>query len=78
MILVAFIDLTLQVPSTPRKKPISEIPTPCFVVVDTYERDYTRTFKQTPSYVRSRGGLFPVNHTPWDLMIISLPLLTIE
>uniref|UniRef100_A0A1D1XZS4 Enhancer of polycomb-like protein n=1 Tax=Anthurium amnicola TaxID=1678845 RepID=A0A1D1XZS4_9ARAE len=37
------------------KKVASEIPTPEFVVVDTYERDYSCTFKQPTSYVRGRA-----------------------
>ncbi|XP_068637420.1 uncharacterized protein [Aristolochia californica] len=38
------------------KKPAAEIPTPQFVVVDTYERDYSRTFVQPTSYLRGRGA----------------------
>ncbi|MQL92375.1 hypothetical protein Taro_025005 [Colocasia esculenta] len=38
------------------KKIVPEIPTPQFVVVDTYERDYTATFKQPTSYLRGRGA----------------------
>ncbi|XP_039036423.1 enhancer of polycomb-like protein 1 isoform X2 [Hibiscus syriacus] len=38
------------------KKLASEIPTPQFVVVDTYERDYSRTFFQPTSYLRARGA----------------------
>ncbi|XP_010928160.1 uncharacterized protein [Elaeis guineensis] len=38
------------------KKSSSEIPTPQFKVVDTYERDYSRTFTQPPSYLRGRGA----------------------
>ncbi|KAM6562873.1 hypothetical protein CsatB_022871 [Cannabis sativa] len=34
----------------------SEIPTPQFVIVDTYERDYSRTFFQPNSYLRGRGA----------------------
>ncbi|CAA6670799.1 unnamed protein product [Spirodela intermedia] len=41
-----------EVPPTPSKKLASDIPTPQFVIVDTYERDYTRTFNQTTSYLR--------------------------
>uniref|UniRef100_A0A1D1XTW9 Enhancer of polycomb-like protein n=1 Tax=Anthurium amnicola TaxID=1678845 RepID=A0A1D1XTW9_9ARAE len=37
------------------KKFAPEIPTPQFVVVDTYERDYTPTFKQPTSYLRGRA-----------------------
>ncbi|KAK7295786.1 hypothetical protein RJT34_18698 [Clitoria ternatea] len=46
----------LPVPQTPSKKVGSEIPTPQFVVVDTYERDYSRTFAQPNSYLRARGA----------------------
>ncbi len=45
--------------STPAKKgggSGSEIPTPQFLVVDSYEQDYTRSFLQPPSYIRGRGG----------------------
>ncbi|KAL0364935.1 UNVERIFIED_CONTAM: hypothetical protein Sangu_0591100 [Sesamum angustifolium] len=38
------------------KKVASEIPTPQFVVVDTYERDYSPTFTQPTSYLRARGA----------------------
>lgn len=41
-----------------KKLAASEIPTPQFVVVDTYERDYSRTFFQPNSYLRARGGQF--------------------
>ncbi|KAJ7538338.1 hypothetical protein O6H91_11G044100 [Diphasiastrum complanatum] len=34
----------------------SEIPTPQFVVVDSYEKDYAQTFVQPPSYLRGRGA----------------------
>jgi enhancer of polycomb-like protein len=44
----------------PSKKNIQEIPTPQFDIVDTYERDYTRTFAQPTSYIRGRGGFFPI------------------
>ena len=40
----------------PSKKLASEIPTPQFFVVDTYERDYLATFGQPASYLRARGG----------------------
>lgn len=43
-------------PTIPTKKVASEIPTPEFVVVDTYERDYSRTFTQPTSYLRARGA----------------------
>ncbi|KFK42281.1 enhancer of polycomb-like protein [Arabis alpina] len=38
------------------KKHVSEIPTPQFVIVDTYERDYSPTFGQPNSYLRARGA----------------------
>ncbi|GMN48157.1 hypothetical protein TIFTF001_017324 [Ficus carica] len=44
-------------PPTPSvMKPSIPIPTPQFVVVDTYERDYSRTFSQPTSYLRARGA----------------------
>ncbi|XP_010476782.1 PREDICTED: uncharacterized protein LOC104755989 isoform X1 [Camelina sativa] len=43
-------------PQVPTKKLISEIPTPQYLVVDTYERDYSRTFNQPASYLRARGA----------------------
>lgn len=49
--------IALQVPQVSSKKAAAEIPTPQFVVVDTYERDYSRTFAQPTSYLRARGGL---------------------
>ncbi|KAK1297571.1 hypothetical protein QJS10_CPB15g01272 [Acorus calamus] len=49
-------DADAEVPQTPSRKNSSEIPTPQFVVVDTYERDYSSTFVQTPSYLRGRGA----------------------
>ncbi|KAJ4950026.1 hypothetical protein NE237_026858 [Protea cynaroides] len=44
-----------EVQQIPSKKSTPEIPTPQFVVVDTYERDYSRTFTQPTSYLRGRG-----------------------
>ncbi|KAG8368972.1 hypothetical protein BUALT_Bualt15G0101800 [Buddleja alternifolia] len=44
-----------EVQQVPGKKNASEIPIPEFVVVDTYERDYSRTFTQPTSYLRARG-----------------------
>ncbi|XP_006661078.2 enhancer of polycomb homolog 2-like [Oryza brachyantha] len=41
---------------TPTKKNVQEIPTPQFDAVDTYERDYTRTFAQPTCYIRGRGA----------------------
>ncbi|XP_078433208.1 uncharacterized protein LOC144704603 [Wolffia australiana] len=41
--------------TTSIKKAASEIPIPEYVIVDTYERDYTSTFKQPGSYIRARG-----------------------
>nr|TKW09821.1 hypothetical protein SEVIR_6G126400v2 [Setaria viridis] len=40
----------------PNKKNAQEIPTPQYDVVDTYERDYTRTFAQPTTYIRGRGA----------------------
>ncbi|KAJ4713935.1 Enhancer of polycomb-like protein [Melia azedarach] len=45
-----------EVHQVPSKKLASEIPTPQFVVVDTYERDYSQTFSQPNSYLRARGA----------------------
>ncbi|KAL5775912.1 hypothetical protein ACOSP7_013469 [Xanthoceras sorbifolium] len=45
-----------EVHQTLSKKSAAEIPTPQFVVVDTYERDYSRTFSQPNSYLRARGA----------------------
>ncbi|XP_031269881.1 uncharacterized protein LOC116128312 isoform X2 [Pistacia vera] len=47
---------TPEVHQAPTKKSASEIPTPQFVVVDTYERDYSQTFAQPNSYLRARGA----------------------
>ncbi|OEL13096.1 hypothetical protein BAE44_0025885 [Dichanthelium oligosanthes] len=38
------------------KKNAQEIPTPQYDDVDTYERDYTRTFAQPTTYIRGRGA----------------------
>ncbi|XP_024398175.1 enhancer of polycomb-like protein 1 [Physcomitrium patens] len=42
--------------TSPAKKAAvgSEIPTPRFMVVNSYEKDYTRTFVQPQSYIRAR------------------------
>ncbi|RWR95736.1 EPL1 domain-containing protein [Cinnamomum micranthum f. kanehirae] len=45
-----------EVHHIPSKKNASEIPTPQFDIVDTYERDYSCTFSQPPSYLRGRGA----------------------
>ncbi|KAI3445515.1 hypothetical protein Pfo_002180 [Paulownia fortunei] len=45
-----------EVQQVSSKKVASEIPTPEFVIVDTYERDYSRTFTQPTSYLRARGA----------------------
>lgn len=45
-----------EVHHVPSKKLAAEIPTPQFVVVDTYERDYSRSFCQPTSYIRARGA----------------------
>ncbi|GKA42186.1 enhancer of polycomb-like protein [Tanacetum coccineum] len=45
------------VPQTASKKTASsEIPTLEYVIVDTYERDYSSTFNQPTSYLRARGA----------------------
>ncbi|CAK7339776.1 unnamed protein product [Dovyalis caffra] len=49
-------ELDNELPHIPSKKLAAEIPTPQFVVVDTYERDYGRTFAQPTSYLRGRGA----------------------
>lgn len=54
--LAAEADNETQVPQIHSKKVASEIPTPEFVIVDTYERDYSRTFNQPTSYLRARGA----------------------
>ncbi|GAB2274026.1 hypothetical protein Dimus_008795 [Dionaea muscipula] len=38
------------------KRIAAEIPTPEFLVVDTYERDYSRSFSQPTTYIRARGA----------------------
>ncbi|XAR56204.1 hypothetical protein NMG60_11036586 [Bertholletia excelsa] len=45
-----------EVQQVPSKKVASEIPIPQFVVVDTYERDYSCNFSQPTSYIRARGA----------------------
>ncbi|XP_022969598.1 enhancer of polycomb homolog 2-like [Cucurbita maxima] len=45
-----------EVHQVPCKKLAPDIPTPEFVVVDTYEIDYSRTFSQPTSYLRGRGA----------------------
>lgn len=45
-----------EVRHIPSKKIASEIPIPKFAVVDSYERDYSRTFCQPTSYVHARGA----------------------
>ncbi|KAI3720228.1 hypothetical protein L6452_21141 [Arctium lappa] len=53
--LVAEADNETQVHQVASKKTVSEIPTPEYVIVDTYERDYSPTFNQPTSYLRARG-----------------------
>jgi hypothetical protein len=48
----------LQAYSASSKTNAQEIPIPQYDVVDTYEKDYTCTFAQPPTYIRGRGGLF--------------------
>ncbi|XP_055806059.1 uncharacterized protein LOC129874740 isoform X3 [Solanum dulcamara] len=45
----------IEVQQTSSKKFVPEIPIPEYVVVDTYERDYSRTFAQPTSYIHARG-----------------------
>lgn len=52
--LAALVDTEVQ--QVPSKKTASEIPTPQYVVVDSYVRDYSRTFTQPTSYLRGRGA----------------------
>lgn len=54
--LVAEADNDTQVHQVASKKTVSEIPTPEYVIVDTYERDYSPTFNQPASYLRARGA----------------------
>ncbi|KAL7610795.1 uncharacterized protein LOC111879101 [Lactuca sativa] len=54
--LVAEADNDTQVHQAASKKTVSEIPTPEYVIVDTYERDYSPTFNQPASYLRARGA----------------------
>ncbi|KAL4569516.1 hypothetical protein LXL04_025155 [Taraxacum kok-saghyz] len=54
--IIAESDNDTQVHQVPSKKTVSEIPTPEYVIVDTYERDYSPTFNQPASYLRARGA----------------------
>ncbi|XVF23244.1 hypothetical protein REPUB_Repub13aG0020000 [Reevesia pubescens] len=56
MLRLAAVEVDTEVQPIPTKKLAPEIPTPQFVVVDTYERDYSRTFFQPTSYLRARGA----------------------
>lgn len=49
-------EIESEVHHVPSKKLAAEIPTPQFVIVDTYERDYSSTFSQPNSYLRARGA----------------------
>ncbi|XP_065863603.1 uncharacterized protein [Euphorbia lathyris] len=53
---VAAAEVDNEVQHVPSKRLASEIPTPQFVDVDTYERDYACTFSQPTSYLRARGA----------------------
>uniref|UniRef100_A0A1J3EUG0 Enhancer of polycomb-like protein n=1 Tax=Noccaea caerulescens TaxID=107243 RepID=A0A1J3EUG0_NOCCA len=53
---IASIEVDHEVHPVPTKKLAPEIPTPQFVIVDTYERDYSPTFGQPASYLRARGA----------------------
>ncbi|KAH7440534.1 hypothetical protein KP509_04G111800 [Ceratopteris richardii] len=52
---IAYSEVEQVVPPATKRK-AGEIPTPQFIVVDSYERDYLRTFVQPSSYVRGRGA----------------------
>lgn len=54
--IVPEVEHEVHTPHVPTKKLASEIPTPQFVIVDTYERDYSCTFSQPTSYLRARGA----------------------
>ncbi|PPD76283.1 hypothetical protein GOBAR_DD26785 [Gossypium barbadense] len=56
MLRLAAAEVEPEVQPLATKKLAPEIPTPQFVVVDTYERDYSRTFFQPTSYLRARGA----------------------
>ncbi|KAK8540373.1 hypothetical protein V6N13_008800 [Hibiscus sabdariffa] len=56
MLRLAAAEVETEVQPIATKKLAPEIPTPQFVVVDTYERDYSRTFFQPTSYLRARGA----------------------
>ncbi|KAK9052163.1 hypothetical protein SSX86_028791 [Deinandra increscens subsp. villosa] len=53
---VAEADNDNQVHQVASKKTVSEIPIPEYVIVDTYERDYSPIFNQPASYLRARGA----------------------
>lgn len=53
---IASAEVDTEVQHVPSKKLAPEIPTPQFVDVDTYERDYACTFNQPTSYLRARGA----------------------
>ncbi|GAB4856942.1 hypothetical protein Ancab_014860 [Ancistrocladus abbreviatus] len=50
------VEADTEVHHVPSRKLAPEIPTPEFVIVDTYERDYSRSFSQPTSYIRARGA----------------------
>lgn len=68
----------LQGNQAPSKKNIQEIPTPQFDIVDTYERDYTRTFAQPTSYIRGRGGFFLIVSLNLAFSLWALLLIVID
>lgn len=78
------ISIVASTPTTPsstslkKDKVISEIPTPQYVVVESYEQDYARTFSQPNSYLRARGGLNCLIVCFFFLLIGSLPLCLIH
>ncbi|MCD7455201.1 hypothetical protein HAX54_027383 [Datura stramonium] len=54
--LSTLVNISKKVQQTSSKKFVPEIPIPEYVVVDTYERDYSRTFAQPTSYIHARGA----------------------
>lgn len=70
----------LQVHQAASKKTVSEIPTPEYVIVDTYERDYSPTFNQPASYLRARGGLYSIKYQTFNFQLYNLhsPLIYIH
>lgn len=66
--------------TSPAKKAAvgSEIPTPRFMVVNSYEKDYTRTFVQPQSYIRARPEMRMRNIVNMTWMMMMSTGLTIS